>query len=405
MRLRGGVYYADFYIDGRRVRRRLSSNVDAAREILNELRARADKAEYGLLDNNYPLEPMKDAFLKHCWQILKPATAARYASCLDRVLTDIGATRANQITHDGARSYREQRLLERVSPRTVNMEMTVLGTMLRWATSKSERLIASNPLADLEPLPHDHPKEGRALTDEEVSRLLKASPQPWRDIWYAYLVTGMRKSELVYLLFTDIDWQGREIIVRSGRAKNHRERRIPIDAGLWNILCRQRDGREARQPATAQTAAITAKVQERFSREHVFVNKMNTPLNHRSNLWRTFLRCCEAADIPTRTVDGDGREIDHVDVHSLRRTFATNLITSGADPETVRQLLGHRTLEMTMKIYTKIRNQTKRQALARLTYEQGSLAAEGVVEYPGKEGFPVPDGPVMVTSNQEREAV
>jgi integrase len=104
------------------------------------------------------------------------------------------------------------------------------------------------------------------------------------------------------------------------------------------------------------------------------------------------------------TRDTEERCIEHVDVHSLRRTFATNLITAGADPETVRQLLGHRTLEMTMKIYTKINNQTKRQALSKLTYGQGSLAPDHVVEYAGKHGFQVQNSHQSVTSSKKRKA-
>jgi integrase len=56
--------------------------------------------------------------------------------------------------------------------------------------------IGRNQLVSLKALPHDHPKEGRVLTDDEVKRLLEASSAPLRDVWYAFLVTGMRKAEL-----------------------------------------------------------------------------------------------------------------------------------------------------------------------------------------------------------------
>src|SRR5207253_8746117 len=120
--------------------------------------------------------------------------------------------------------------------------------------------------------------------------------------------------------------------------------------------------------------------------------RANTPMGHRSNLYHTFLRCCDKAGILTETTDTEGRVVEHVYLHSLRRTFATNLIVGGADPESVRQLLGHRTLEMTRKIYTKIRSQTKRQALRKLSYGQGALAPDHIVEYPGASGNPVQNG-------------
>src|SRR5262249_14109958 len=189
---------------------------------------RADKADFNLLDNDYPLSQLQEEFLRHCRQVLKPGTQERYAYCLRNILPHLAATRVSQVHPDAVRGYREQRLAEGASPRTVNMEVTVLGTMMRWAASPKEKKIGTNPLAQFDPLPHDHPKEGRALSDDEVRRLLTRSPQPWRDVWFAYLVTGMRKMELGNLLFADIDWDSREIVVRGSRAKNHQQRRMPI---------------------------------------------------------------------------------------------------------------------------------------------------------------------------------
>src|SRR5262249_13704165 len=53
---------------------------------------------------------------------------------------------------------------------------------------------------------------------------------------------------------------------------------------------------------------------------------------------RTFLRYCEKAGIQTETLAAEGRVVEHIDVHSQRRTYATNLIANGADPESVQEL-------------------------------------------------------------------
>ena len=80
-------------------------------------------------------------------------------------------------------------------------------------------------------------------------------------------------------------------------------------------------------------------------------------------------------------MDVEGHEVDHVDVHSLRRTFATNLIVNRADPKTVQELMGHAKLEMTMRLYAKIHIDTKRQAVGRLSYGKGIETPEHVVEF------------------------
>ena len=73
-----------------------------------------------------------------------------------------------------------------------------------------------------------------------------------------------------------------------------------------------------------------------------------------------------------------------MDVHSLRRTFATDLIVNGADPKTVQELLGHKTLAMTMKLYAKVRPQNKRQAVARLSYGGGVDGAGHILRVPAR---------------------
>src|SRR5262245_64053092 len=77
---------------------------------------------------------------------------------------------------------------------------------------------------------------------------------------------------------------------------------------------------------------MTAQIAARFRPDLVFVTTANTPLHHRSNLDNSFISCCKRAGIQTKTVNAEGRLVEHVDVHSLRRTFATNLIASYTFP-------------------------------------------------------------------------
>ena len=60
---RGRVYYARFRAGGREIRRKLSTQLDVVRQVLNELRARADKADFGLVDNGCAWAELKKEFL------------------------------------------------------------------------------------------------------------------------------------------------------------------------------------------------------------------------------------------------------------------------------------------------------------------------------------------------------
>jgi integrase/recombinase XerD len=60
--------------------------------------------------------------------------------------------------------------------------------------------------------------------------------------------------------------------------------------------------------------------------------------------------------------------------HSLRQTFATQLLNAGASLAVVKELMGHRSLDMTLR-YTQLYDRTKRaqddQAMAQVEKRQG----------------------------------
>lgn len=382
---RGG-YYADFQVNGKRIRKNLGTDLAAARQILTDLKARMYKADFGILDNDHPIEELRKRWITHCKQKLKPGTWERYEGCLDNILPalfpGIRSPRVSQVTIAGVVAYRETRLAAGKSPRTVNAEVQALSCMLNYGV-KPARLIQHNPLLELEPLPHDTPKDGRPLTGQEMQALFAASKPHWRDIWYTYGVTGFRASELIQMEFSPefVDWTNRELIIPKRITKKRREKRVPMDDHLFDILQQLDQERHQRKPGRGRTWKDTQKVIAKFTKTRIFVTTANTPLQ-RTNLYRTFIRCCEKAGIETRTYDEDGELLTHVDLHSLRRTFITEAISNGADPATVQQLAGHKTLNMTMNVYHKSSRQTRRAAIGKLSYAAGASAPEHIIPMP-----------------------
>ncbi|MCH8807381.1 MAG: tyrosine-type recombinase/integrase [Planctomycetes bacterium] len=56
----------------------------------------------------------------------------------------------------------------------------------------------------------------------------------------------------------------------------------------------------------------------------------------------------KSASIPAETPDG------RVDFHSLRVTFVTGLARGGVHPRKAMQLARHSSIELTMRVYTKL---------------------------------------------------
>jgi hypothetical protein len=49
-------------------------------------------------------------------------------------------------------------------------------------------------------------------------------------------------------------------------------------------------------------------------------------------------------------------------------------------PRSVQEILGHKTLDMTMRIYAKVKGASKRQTVAKLSYAQGATAPDHLLQ-------------------------
>lgn len=367
---RNGVYYARFRAHGREVRKRLSTDFTAAVEMLNELRARADKADFDLIDNDYPFDDLKREFIK--WKSQTTRMADEYERDLERFTEYSPIRSVRQITYEWIAGFREWRLKE-VGPRTVNKQVGILHHMLNMG--KKWKRIGSNPILGIEPLPEDsRTKDRRSLSVEEVLAIFDASPNYLKPVWLMFMVTGVRKDELVNMKFADIDLDRQIVTVRAGIAKNHREREIPLDDTALAMLRELRDKAKNRQPVDGWTPKLTERQHANFSREHVFVTKANTPL--RNNLLTRFYAVCKRAGIDDAKTGGS------VDIHSLRVSFTTLAIDGGASPKAVQAILGHATLAMTMKVYAKATERAKREAVSSLPFGNASAPSHVIAHTP-----------------------
>ena len=61
-----------------------------------------------------------------------------------------------------------------------------------------------------------------------------------------------------------------------------------------------------------------------------------------------------------------GRSIEHFTLHALRDTFATRYIEQGGSPQTLKTILGHSSLAMTMDLYSHVLPNTKQKEMDNL---------------------------------------
>jgi integrase/recombinase XerD len=228
-------------------------------------------------------------------------------------------------------------------PLGITTQRARLGALQRFfAWLCRQNLLHANPAADLE-LPRKRPRNlPKALTPDEINRILNlpdiADPLGIRDraILELFYATGMRRSELVRLDHEDLD---PALGVLRVRGKGSKQRMVPLGPRALHWLTRYlTEVRPVLATDLNEHALFLSGYGERFSPSYLgnWVRKQMT----KAEIGRT--GSC----------------------HLLRHSCATHMLEGGADIKIIQQLLGHARLDTT-QIYTEVGIQTLREVHSR----------------------------------------
>ena len=221
---------------------------------------------------------------------------------------------------------------------TIAKDIALLKRALSWAVERED--LAANPLAKLRPPRFDN-RRVRYLTDAERQRLFEAlaardaakkaarartiegkrqqhahvAPLPEDGYCDALepavrisLCTGLRRGELLALDWSDVNLESKLLAVRSAYAKSGKSRHIPLNAEAINVLTRWEK----------QTGGVG----RLFPHESVRA------------AWEALLTSAKLEDFHW---------------HDLRHDFASRLAMRGVDLNTLRELLGHAEISMSLR--------------------------------------------------------
>jgi integrase/recombinase XerD len=174
------------------------------------------------------------------------------------------------------------------------------------------------------------------LSPEEVTRLIEAAPNLiYRTLLLLLYATGLRRSEAAHLQVSDIDSSLMLIHVRQG--KGSRDRELPLTQKLLDAL------REYWRAAKSKP------------RVYLFPTRTEPTEEEKPISDKTVWNACHEAALRAGLTKRIGP-------HTLRHSFATHLLESGADLRTIQLLLGHRCLKDTA-IYLHLSRRHLRAAL------------------------------------------
>ncbi|MGE4348845.1 MAG: tyrosine-type recombinase/integrase [Candidatus Berkiella sp.] len=275
--------------------------------------------------------------------------------------SDFLQTPLNEITPFKVEKWRSDCLKSGHAPSTVNRNLVVLRSVISKAVEWG--IIEEHPLRSMRLLKVDRSPNVRYLTEDEENRLRNAldarevklrseresgnawrlergyelltdlSQQPFVDylkpLVLLSLNTGARQGELFRLYWSDIDFDRRSLaLVMRGKRKSH-TRHIPLNKEAFQTL-----------QAWRSIRPMTDKL--------VFSSKNGEKMDNVQTSWENVRK--EA-------------RLENFRWHDMRHHFASRLVMNGVPLNTVRELLGHTNLEMTLR-YAHLAPEQKEKAVA-----------------------------------------
>ncbi|MBR3314930.1 MAG: tyrosine recombinase XerC [Atopobiaceae bacterium] len=228
------------------------------------------------------------------------------------------------------RGYLAHMVRSGYADKTINRHLSALRSMYRWLERRGK--VASAAFASV-PGRKQKKTLPRTMTDEDLARLLSVcdaeTPEGKRDaaLIETLYATGARISEVAGLVPADIDAAQGQIRLFG---KGGKERVVPVYQQA--LVCLDDYLAHARPTLVARGKAGTRV-------EALFVSTRGNAMSADA-LRAQFSKLLAVAGLDAR-----------LSPHSVRHTYATELLNGGADLKTVQELLGHESLATT-QIYT-----------------------------------------------------
>ena len=282
-----------------------------------------------------------DKWLHNIKDTVRRSTFAQYESVVRRHLAPaLGRLKLKSLTPAHVRALYREKLDSGLAPRTVQYIHVTLHKALKQAVM--DGLIPRN-VTEAVKAPQAHKKEVRPLDPTQVKALLSAARGGRLEALYVLAIhTGLRRSEILGLKWTDVDLDAETLSVQ----------RSLDTVGTFNPPKRNKSRRTIKLTGQAKEALKSHRAcqnEERLSlgslwEDHglVFPNRLGKPMNADNLYHREFKPLLKKAGLSGFTF------------HSLRHTCATLLLDKNVNPKIVQEMLGHATISQTMDTYSHV---------------------------------------------------
>ncbi len=334
-----GAWWVDFRFERKRYRRKSPVNTRrGAEECERTLRVRLvegpiERKEKKRKRKSISIEKFAKEFMStYVKSNNKPSEVESKETILRvHLLPFFGRRKLSEIDGRMIEKYKAEKL-QKLKPKTINNHLTVLRKMLSLAVEWN--LLGHIPAIKWLKTPEP---EFDFLDFEEAERLMKAASPEWKTMISTAVKTGMRLGELIALHWDDVDLVAQKIVVRRAVARG--------------IIGTPKSGK-SREIALSPNVHKTLTSHRHLKGEFVFCDEKGNMLTKGSTKWPLWSACKKAG-------------LRRIGWHVLRHTFASHLVMRGVPLKAVQELMGHATIEMTMR-YAHLSPAIHRQAVAKL---------------------------------------
>ena len=277
---------------------------------------------------------------------LKSSTRDWTQQAWKQLLTAIGDTEIGEIKYADIEDFESYLYGRGLRPNAVRSYLKAVSCVFGWAEVRE--LVERNPF-DKYRLPRYQEGEIHIFSQAELYDIIAAAPtERWRTILMTAISAALRRSELLNLTVSDIDFDKETIKVQNKHesdscweytTKNYQCRTVPLNSQASKLLI----GLLAELPAKQPYIFLTE--QRYFHLQKIRKAGRMTDrqrLNPDDTITPGFVRIRESAGIMKGTF------------HDLRRTTITKWTTILA-PQEIKKMAGHADIETTMRYYAAVR--------------------------------------------------
>lgn len=280
----------------------------------------------------------------YCWSNLASRTAEGYESIIRcHLVPSLGQIHLTELKPEHIQHLYSEKLTAGLSHRTVRYIHVTLHKALHNAVKLG--IIVRNPTDAVEP-PKVQRHEMHTMSESDIHIFLEfAKSTPYYALFYTALFTGMRRSELLGLRWSDVDLilcqlsvtralhqlQDGSLIFREPKTAKGR-RSISLSPSTAIVLREHREQQEEMRQTLG--SALTED-------DLIFCHVDGKPLlpNSVSHAW---------AKLACRT------GLKGIRLHDARHTHASLMLKQGIHPKIVQERLGHASIQITLDTYSHV---------------------------------------------------